>query len=47
LEQRRIQDEKATTEKAKADTIRMAKEKTQLLKEKRIQEKNKPWYKFW
>jgi outer membrane protein assembly factor BamE len=47
LEQRRIQDEKATAEKAKADTIRMAKEKTQLLKEKRLQEKNKPWYQFW
>lgn len=45
LEQKRIQDEKTTTEKAKADTIRMAKEKAQLLK--RIQEKNKPWYKFW
>lgn len=47
LEQRRIQDEKTTTEKAKADTIRMAKEKTQLLKEKRLQEKNKSWYQFW
>lgn len=46
LEQRHIQGEKAT-EKAKADTIRMAKEKIQLLKEKRIQEKNKPWYQFW
>lgn len=46
LEQRRIQDEKAR-EKAKADTIKMAKEKAQTLKEKRIQEKNKPWYQFW
>jgi outer membrane protein assembly factor BamE len=47
LAQKRTQGEKATTEKAKADTTRMAEEKTQPLKEKRIQEKNKPWYKFW
>ena len=47
LDKSRIQDGKATTEKTKADTIRMAKEKTKPLKEKRIQEKNKPWYKFW